>query len=114
MYLLKLSYGEKIEKPIIFSSEEARKFYLAQKANEDKIKKLRSKQGEEGAELMNILLTITYKFPSLTIDYLFDQTMAQIVWLRKHAAGAVAYEVNAQAYAAGNVKKGKKLDFFIK
>lgn len=50
----------------------------------------------------------------MTIDYLVDQTMAQIQWLQKHAAGAVSYEVNAQAFAAGNVKKGKKLDFFIK
>jgi len=113
VYLLKLSYGEKIEKPIVFSSEEARKLYLAQKANEEKIKKLRSKKAGED-EIMKILLSITYKFPSFTIDYLFDQTMAQIQWLQKYAAGAVSYEVNAQAYAAGNVKKGKKLDFFIK
>jgi hypothetical protein len=40
--------------------------------------------------------------------------MAQIQWLQKYAAGAVSYEVNAKAFAAGNVKKGKKLDFFIK
>jgi hypothetical protein len=59
-------------------------------------------------------LAITYAFPSITIDYLLDQTMAQIQWLQKYAAGAVSYEVNAKAYAAGNVKKGKKLDFFIK
>ena len=114
IYLLKLSYGEKIEKPVIFSSEEARKFYLAQKANEEKIKKIRSSKEGEGSEIMKILLSIIYKFPSITIDYLFDQTMAQIIWLRKYAAGAVSYEVNAQAFAAGNVKKGKKLDFFIK
>lgn len=63
---------------------------------------------------MNGFLAITYAFPSITFDYLFNQTMAQIQWLQKKAAGAVSYEVNAQAYAAGNVKKGKKLDFFIK
>jgi hypothetical protein len=40
--------------------------------------------------------------------------MAQIQWLQTHAAGAVSYEVNAQAFAAGNTKKGKKLEFFIK
>jgi hypothetical protein len=28
--------------------------------------------------LMKNLLSITYSFPSLTFDYLFDQTMAQI------------------------------------
>ena len=103
-----------MEKPIIFSSEEARKIYLAQKANEEKIRKIRAQKQGQGDELMKSLLSITYKFPSLSFDYLFNQTMAQIQWLQKHAAGAVSYEVNAQAYAAGNVKKGKKLDFFIK
>jgi hypothetical protein len=64
--------------------------------------------------LAKILLYITYAFPSITIDYLINQTMAQIRWLQKYAAGAVSYEVSAQALAAGNMKKGKKLDFFIK
>lgn len=114
LYLLKLSNGEKVEKPLIFSSEEAKQFYLAQKAYEDKIKKVRnSKEGDADA-LIKMMLSITYSFPSITIDYLFNQTMAQIQWLQKMAAGAVSYEVNAQAFAAGNVKKGKKLDFFIK
>lgn len=112
-YVLKLSYGEKVEKPLIFSSEEARKFFLAQQAAEEKIRKARSKDGDKDG-LIKMMLVITYKFPSLTIDYLFDQTMAQIQWLQKLAAGAVSYEVNAQAFAAGNAKKGKKLDFFIK
>jgi hypothetical protein len=40
--------------------------------------------------------------------------MAQIQWLQKYAAGAVSYEVNAEVFAAGNMKKGSKLDFFIK
>ena len=74
---------------------------------------MRAKQGDaEG--LLKAMPVITYKFPSLTIDYLFNQTMAQIHWLQKYAAGAVSYEVNAKAFAAGNTKKGKKLDFFIK
>ena len=86
---------------------------MAQQAAEARIKKMRAKQGDaEG--LLKAMLVITYKFPSLTIDYLFNQTMAQIHWLQKYAAGAVSYEVNAQAFAAGNTKKGKKLDFFIK
>lgn len=63
---------------------------------------------------MKLLLRITYSFPSLTFDYLLDQTMAQILWLHTYAAGAVSYEVNAQAFAAGNMKKESKLDFFIK
>lgn len=28
--------------------------------------------------MMKIMLSIIYAFPSLTFDYLFDQTMAQI------------------------------------
>lgn len=114
LYLLKLSNGEKVEKPLIFSSEEARQFYLAQKAAEDKIKKVKTSKSEDADGLSKMMLSIIYKFPSFTFDYLFNQTMAQIQWLQKHAAGAVSYEVNAQAFAAGNVKKGKKLDFFIK
>ena len=103
-----------MEKPLSFSSEEARKFYLAQKEAEEKINAIKSQRQVDGDNLMKILLSITYSFPSFTVDYLFNQTMAQIQWLQKYAAGAVSYEVNAKAFAAGNVKKGKKLDFFIK
>jgi hypothetical protein len=63
---------------------------------------------------MKNILSITYSFPSITIDYLFDQTLAQIHWLAKMAAQEVSYSVNAQAFAAGNMKRGKKLEFFIK
>lgn len=114
IYLLKLSCGEKVTPPLTFDSEEARKFYLAQKAAEEKIKKLRAQKSGDVDGLSKMMLHITYVFPSFTMDYLWDQTMAQIQWLQKYAAGAVSYEVNAQAFAAGNVKKGKKLDFFIK
>lgn len=115
LYILKYTQGEKVTKPLIFTSEEARQFYLAQKANEERIASIRkkNKNGDEDA-LAKMLLSITYAFPSLTIDYLCNQTMAQIQWLQKHAAGAVSYEVNAKAFAAGNMKKGKKLDFFLK
>ena len=109
-----MSQGEKVTKPLTFDSEEAKQFYLAQKANEERIAAIRqNKQGDADA-MAKILLSITYAFPSLTIDYLVGQTMAQIQWLQKHAAGAMSYEVNAQAFAAGNMKKGKKLEFFIK
>ena len=114
LYILKLISGEKVEKPLSFSSEEARQFYLAQKEAEERIKAIKSQKEGSQDNIMKILLSITYSFPSFTVEYLFDQTMAQIQWLQKHAAGAVSYEVNAQAFAAGNVKKGKKLDFFIK
>ena len=114
LYLLKLTCGEKVVQPPTFDSEEARQLYLAQQEREEKIRKIKSQGNQDKEGLMKAFLAITYAFPSLTFDYLFDQTMAQILWLQKFAAGAVSYEVNAQAYAAGNVKKGKKLDFFIK
>lgn len=114
LYLLKLSCGEKVVQPPNFDSEEARQLYLAQQEQEERIRKIKAQGNHDKEGLMKALLAITYKFPSFTVDYLLDQTMAQIQWLQKYAAGAVSYEVNAQAYAAGNVKKGKKLDFFIK
>ena len=87
---------------------------MAQKAAEEKIKKIKSQGNGDIDALAKMMLSITYAFPSLTFDYLYNQTMAQIQWLQKYAAGAMSYQVNAQAFAAGNVKKGKKLDFFIK
>ena len=87
---------------------------MAQREQEEKIAKLKQSRDGDKDGLAKILLSITYAFPSITIDYLCNQTMAQIQWLQKYAAGAVSYEVNAQALAAGNMKKGKKLDFFIK
>lgn len=119
IYVLKLICGEKVIKPLTFDSEEAKQFYLAQQKLEQKINRTREKGKTENGEndrdnLMKILLSITYAFPSLTFDYLFNQTMAQIQWLQKYAAGAVSYEVNAKILAAGNMKKGSKLDFFIK
>ena len=103
-----------MEKPRTFNSQEEKDFYLAQKRMDDKIKKIKSQNKGDGANLLKSFVSIIYAFPSLTIEYLAQQTMAQIQWLQKYAAGAVSYEVNAQAFAAGNVKKGKKLDFFIK
>ena len=87
---------------------------MAQREQEEKIAKLKQSHNSDKDGLAKVLLSITYAFPSITIDYLCNQTMAQIQWLQKYAAGAVSYEVNAQALAAGNMKKGKKLDFFIK
>ena len=80
----------------------------------DKIARLKAKKNGDKDALIKIMLSITYAFPSFTIDYLFNQTMAQIQWLQQYAAKSVSYEVNAQAFAAGNMKKGQKLDFFIK
>ena len=113
IYILKLSCGEKVEKPRTFSSEDERQFYLAQKKMDERIKKIKSQKPGDSDNLLKIFLSIQYKF-NLPFDYLAGQTMAQIQWLQQYAAGAVSYEVNAQAFAAGNVKKGKKLDFFIK
>lgn len=114
LYILKLSCGEKVNQPLSFDSEEVRKFYMAQREQEEKIARIKQNRQGDKDGLAKILLSITYAFPSITFDYLCNQTMAQIQWLQKYAAGAMSYEVNAQALAAGNMKKGKKLDFFIK
>lgn len=116
VYLLKLTCGEKVSQPQIFNSPEERAFYLKQQQMEEKIQNLRNKDKKIDKEgTLKALLTIVYSFPSLTFDYLINQTMAQIHWLQEMAAGEVSYAFNAKAYAAGNVKKGaKKLEFFIK
>lgn len=64
--------------PPVFDSEEARKLYLAQQEAEERIRKIKSKASNDKDGLMKGLLAITYAFPSLTFEYLFDQTMAQI------------------------------------
>lgn len=116
IYLLKLSQGEKVTQPRNFSSPEEEAFYLKQLEYEKRINKLRSKSknGEDKEGLIKTCLYIIYAFPALSFDYLFDQTMAQIYWLQKMAAESISYSFNEKAFAAGNVKKGKKLDFFIK
>lgn len=113
LYVLRLSCGEKVEKPHTFTSEAERQFYLAQKKMDEKIKKIKSQNPGDSEGLLKSFLSIQYVF-NLSFDYLAEQTLAQIQWLQGYAAGAVSYEVNAQAFAAGNMKKGKKLDFFIK
>ena len=113
VYVIKLYSGEKATEPLNFSSPEAKAFWLKQKALEDKIKNVRSKTGDKDS-IIKTLLYITYCFPSLSFDFLFEQTPAQIHWLYEYAAKSVSYEVNAKAFAAGNTKKGKNLDFFIK
>lgn len=116
IYLLKLSQGEKATQPPVFHSEAERAFYLKQLEYEKRIQKIKQKGNENGDKdsLIKTCLYIVYAFPSLTFDYLFEQTMAQIYWLQKMAAGSISYGFNEKAFAAGNVKKGKKLDFFIK
>lgn len=116
VYLLKFIQGEKNSKPPIFSSPEVKALYEAQQAQAKKIQALKDQNGinaqyKDG--ILKMCLVITYFFPSMTIDYLLNQTMAQILWLNQYAAKAISYEVDAQAFAAGNMKKGKKLTFFI-
>lgn len=117
VYILKLSCGEKAEQPLVFDSPEAREFYRKQKEMENKIRKIKAENKNKKADSNGVIknmLAITYSFPSLSFEYLFDQTMAQIHWLQTLAAGEVSYKLNAQAMAAGNMKKGSKLEFFIK
>lgn len=115
IYILKLSCGEKAEQPLVFDSPDARALYNQQKELNARIRKIKSQNKNADVNgVMKNLLAITYSFPSLTFEYLFDQTMAQIHWLQELAAGEVSYKLNAQAMAAGNMKQGKKLEFFIK
>lgn len=116
-YVLRLSWGQKVSAPLAFKDAQLEKFYQAQKKYDEQIARRRSQaQGEKAGGQdgrLKAFLTIEYRFPCYTHEYLLDQTMAQILWLQKYAAGAVSYEVNAKAFAAGNRKKGTKLDFFI-
>lgn len=114
IYILKLSCGEREPKPKIFQSESARQLYLAQLQFEKQINSIKNNGAMDNEHLIKVALTICYCFPSLTFDYLFNQTMAQIRWLHKYAAASTSYDIMAQAYAAGNLKKGKTPDFFIK
>ena len=99
--------------PTHFGSKEEKQFYLAQQKLKEKIKNIRSQNGGDD-NLMKVILGIAYSFPALSFDYLCNQTVALIHWLQKYAAGAMSYEFNAKAFAAGNVKKGAKLEPFIK
>jgi hypothetical protein len=53
--------------------------YLAQKQFEKQVHSIKN-SGKNGDNefLLKIMLTIIYQIPSFTIDYLFNQTMAQI------------------------------------
>lgn len=113
IYILKLSCGEKESKPPEFADAAARELYLAQKEFERQVQQIKNKSGDN-EQLLKAMLTIVYKIPSFTLDYLFNQTMAQIHWLYNYAAKSVSYEVTADAYAAGNLKKGSTPEFFIK
>ena len=116
IYVLQLTCGKKVQQPRIFLTQEERAFYLKQQEMERRIRKIKQQNANKGDDngILKSMLAITYSFPSLSFDYLFDQTLAQIHWLAKMAAQEVSYRVNAQAFAAGNMKKGKKLEFFIK
>lgn len=39
---------------------------------------MRQKESQDKDQLMKVFLAIIYSFPALTIDYLFNQTLAQI------------------------------------
>lgn len=113
IYVLKLSCGEKEKKPMVFTDEASKQLYLAQLEMEKRVNKIKNGSGKgDDAQILKMLLSIIYQFPSLTLDYLFNQTMAQIHWLYGYAMKSVSYEVTSAAYTAGNLKKGTKLRFF--
>lgn len=78
IYVLKLSCGEKTTQPLVFDSPEAKEFFLKQQEYENRINKVKANKEGTDDGLAKVLLAITYSFPSLTIDYLLQQTMAQI------------------------------------
>lgn len=113
IYVLKLSCGEKEKKPMIFTDEASKQLYLAQLEMEKRVNKIKNGDGKgDDTQILKMLVSIIYQFPSLTLDYLFNQTMAQIHWLYGYAMKSVSYEVTSAAYTAGNLKKGTKLRFF--
>lgn len=64
---------------MVFKTEAAKKFFLAQREADEMIKSLRENNSNGDSEaLIKTFLRITYAFPSLTFDYLSNQTMAQI------------------------------------
>lgn len=113
IYVLKLSCGEKEKKPMVFTDEASKQLYLAQLEMEKRVNKIKNGDGKgDDTQILKMLVSIIYQFPSLTLDYLFNQTMAQIHWLYGYAMKSVSYEVTSAAYTAGNLKKGTKLRFF--
>jgi hypothetical protein len=65
--------------PPTFNTPEEKKFYEAQQAAEKRIANLRKENSSTDEDfLIKMLLAITYSFPNLSFDYLFNQTMAQI------------------------------------
>lgn len=112
--VINLTYGSAKDLPQTFATPEAKALWLKQKALEDKINSVKSKKEPDPDAIIKVLLSITYSFPSFTFDYLLDQTLAQIHWLRNLAAKQVSYSVQEKACAAGNMKRGSNLEFFIK
>lgn len=113
VYVVRRLSGEKIEPPKVFKSKEEEEYFKMMEANEAKIRKIRQQSNrQEGQDVeMKMMLYIQYAFPQYTIDYLADQTFFQLIWLQQKAIKAINYEVEAKAYAAGNMKK--KLKFFL-
>ena len=65
--------------PLHFNNPQVREFFEKQQELEKKIQEAKNKgKGSNNDDLLKAFLMITYYFPSLTFDYLFNQTMAQI------------------------------------
>ena len=80
IYVLQLTCGKKVQKPHTFSTPAERSFYLKQQEMERRIKKIKQNNATKGEDngILKSMLAITYSFPSISFDYLFDQTLAQI------------------------------------
>lgn len=115
IYILEKANGLKTSVSPVFNSPEDEALYKAQQKAQEKINQIKSSNNNNCEDsLMKLFLSIMYSFPNFSIDYLYNQTMAQIFWLTKKAAGARIYDIECQTYAAGNMKKGDKPEFFIK
>lgn len=117
LYIIWISFGEKRDKPKIFNSEAEEEFFKLQKESEDRIKQIRSRgvnitndHSNNKNQLLSVFSVIMYSFKQLDFNFLFNCTNAQINWLYQQAYKIANYEVEAKAFAAGNMKK--KLKFF--
>lgn len=115
LYVIYLTQGEKIKKPIVYKTQQEEEFFKQMEEAEKRIAKIKKNSKDQGSwseDILKVFITINYIFPSLTMEYLFKQTMVQISWLHQYATKAVNYDVEKNLFVNGKTKK-KKLKFFF-
>lgn len=112
VYIVRKVSGETIEPPRVFKSKEEEEYFNMLQKNEDRIRKIKQSNVKKDDEsMLKTFVTIQYGFPFYSFDFLTQQTLYQITWLREHASKAINYSIEEKALAAGNMKK--KLKFFL-